>query len=94
MTIVGSYKFSPTIFYDLLFKEAELIIRGHKQQEKEQFNLWQIAVINGVGSCFGGKKFKPIEPFKKEEKSSNVKKKTQEELLEELKQVKKSFNRE
>lgn len=53
----------------------------------------QTAMINAVGSCFGGKKFKPIEPFKKEKQQSSKKKKTREELLAELEQVKKSFNK-
>ena len=85
----------PTDFYDLLFKEANMIIRGHKQQEEQEFNIMQTAIINGVGSCFGGKKFKPIEPFKKKqkEKQQSSKKKTREELLAELEQVKKSFNK-
>ena len=85
----------PNDFYDLLFKEANMIIKGHKQEEEQKFNLMQIACTNAIGSCFGGKKFKPIEPFKKEkekEKQSS-KKKSREELLAELEQVKKNFNK-
>ena len=83
----------PNDFYDLLFKEANMIIKGHKQEEEQKFNLMQIACTNAIGSCFGGKKFKPIEPFKKEKEKQSSKKKSKEELLAELEQVKKSFNK-
>ena len=85
----------PNDFYDLLFKEANMIIKGHRQEEEQKFNLMQIACTNAIGSCFGGKKFKPIEPFKKKqkEKQQSSKKKTREELLAELEQVKKNFNK-
>ena len=54
----------------------------------------QIACTNAVGSCFGGKKFKPIEPFKKENSTTTKnKKRSREELLAELESVKKSFNK-
>ena len=92
--IVGSYGFSPANFYDLLFKEADLIIQGHREQEKHVFYLMQIAYTNAIGSCFGGKKFKTIDPFKQEDGSSGSnKKKGREELLKELQQVKESFNK-
>ena len=54
----------------------------------------QIACTNAVGSCFGGKKFKPIEPFKKENSTTTKnKKRSREDLLAELESVKKSFNK-
>lgn len=93
--ICGAYGFSPNIFYDLLFKEAELILKGRREQEEHEFYLMQIACTNAVGSCFGGKKFKPIEPFKKENSTTTKsdKKRSREELLAELESVKKSFNK-
>jgi hypothetical protein len=52
----------------------------------------QIAFTNSIGSCFGGKKFKMIEPFA-ETKKVEKPKKTREELLAELADVKKTFNK-
>lgn len=95
--IVGGYGYNPNIFYDLLFKEAEMIIKGRREQEEQDFTLMQIACTNAIGTCFGGKKFKPIQPFKREEKkSSNVatnKNKTREELLSQLQQIKDKFQK-
>ena len=83
----------PNDFYALLFKEANMIIKGHRQEEEQKFNLMQTTMVNAIGSCFSGKKFKPIEPFKKEKEKQSSKKKSREELLAELEQVKKSFNK-
>lgn len=74
-----------------------MIIKGRKEQEEQDFTLMQIACTNAIGSCFGGKKFKPIQPFKQEEKKSSTtntnKNKTREELLEQLQQIKDKFRK-
>ena len=91
--IVGGYGYSPNIFYDLLFKQAEMIIKGRKEQEEQDFTLMQIACTNAIGTCFGGEKFKAIQPFKQEEKKSTANKKTREQLLDELQQIKDKFRK-
>jgi hypothetical protein len=69
-----------------------MILRGRREQEEHEFNLMQIACTNAIGSCFGGSKWKPIEPFK-ETKKAEVPKKSREDLLAELAEVKKTFNK-
>lgn len=92
--IVGSYGYTPQVFYDLLFKQAEMIIKGRREQEENEFYLMQIACTNAIGTCFGGKKFKAIQPFKQqEEKKSTANKKTREQLLDELQQIKDKFRK-
>lgn len=73
-----------------------MIIKGRKEQEEQDFALMQIACTNAIGTCFGGKKFKSINPFKEEEKEkkkSTANKKTREQLLQELQQIKDKFRK-
>ena len=69
-----------------------MIIKGHKEQEEHEFYLMQIAMTNAIGSCFGGKKFDMLDPFK-ETKKKEVPKKTREDLIAELEEVKRTFNK-
>lgn len=91
-TIVGGYGVSSNEFYDLLLTEAQLIIKGHRQEEEKQFNLMSIAMINAIGQTFGDSKFKAIDPFKDNKKESKPKK-TREDLLAELQEIKSKFKR-
>lgn len=38
-------------------------MKGHNNKLKNDYYLNMYATTNAVGSCFGGKKFKPIDPF-------------------------------
>lgn len=73
MKIVGGMKISPFIFYSMTLREAKLAIKGHKNEMREQYILNLYATTNSIGSCFGGKKYKPIDPF--DDNSSNNKSK-------------------
>lgn len=56
-------KISPFIFYSMTLREAKLAIKGHRNEMHEQYISNLYATTNSIGSCFGGKKFKPIDPF-------------------------------
>ena len=74
MKIVGGAKIaSPFIFYSMTLREAKLAIKGHRNEIREQYVLNLYATTNSIGSCFGGKNYKAIDPFddKKENKSNN-----------------------
>jgi hypothetical protein len=73
MKIVGGMKISPFIFYNMTLREAKLAIKGHKNEMHEQYVLNLYANTNAIGSCFGGKNYKVIDPFDtdKENKSNN-----------------------
>ena len=75
MKIVGGAKIaSPFIFYSMTLREAKLAIKGHRNELHEQYVLNLYATTNSIGSCFGGKNYKAIDPFdtdKKENKSNN-----------------------
>ena len=62
-------KISPFIFYSMTLREAKLAIKGHKNELHEQYILNLYATTNSIGSYFGGKKYKPIDPF--DDNSSN-----------------------
>ena len=67
-------KISPFIFYSMTLREAKLAIKGHRNELREQYVLNLYANTNAIGSCFGGKSYKAIDPFdtdKKENKSNN-----------------------
>ncbi len=66
-------KISPFIFYKMTIREAKLAIKGHRNEMHEAYILNLYANTNAIGSCFGGKNFKPIDPFdnKIENKSNN-----------------------
>ena len=63
-------KFAPFIFYGMTLREAKLAIKGHRDELHEQYILNLYATTNAVGSCFGGKNYKIIDPF---ESSNNSK---------------------
>ena len=88
--IVGGLKFAPYVFWDLTLVEAQLIIVGDKERKEQEFFIQTYAMMNAIGSCFGGKKFEFMNPFK-EDKKNKPQKKTREELLEELNEVKNKF---
>ena len=84
-------KFSPTEFWNLTLKEAELIVKGDRKRQENEFMLNVYANMNGIGLTMGGKKFKFQNPFKSE-KVDEKPKRTREELLAELEDVKRMFN--
>ena len=59
-------KFSPTEFWNLTLKEAELIVKGDRKRQENEFMLNVYASMNGIGLTMGGKKFKFQNPFKNE----------------------------
>jgi hypothetical protein len=73
MKIVGGMKISPFIFYSMTIREAKLAIKGHRNEMHEQYILNLYATTNSIGSCFGGKSYKMIDPF--DNNSSNNKSK-------------------
>ena len=92
MIIVGGLGFAPEIFYNLTLRECQLIVEGDKKhQEQFLFNM-SYAVINGIGSTFGDKKFKFINPFG-DEKKKKTNKPDKEKLLKDMRDLKKMFNR-
>jgi len=60
---VGKLNISPTAFYSSTPREMELAIQGFKEQEERNFFLSQTAMTNSIGRFFGGKQFKPHNPF-------------------------------
>lgn len=92
MIIVGGLGFAPEIFYSLTLKECQLIVEGdRKYQEQFLFNM-SYAVINGIGTTFGDKKFKFINPFENEKKKS-AKKPDKDQLLNDMEDLRRMFNR-
>lgn len=93
MIIVGGLGFAPEIFYNLTLRECQLIVEGDKKhQEQFLFNM-SYAVINGIGSTFGDKKFKFINPFGDEKKKKKTNKPDKEKLLKDMRDLKKMFNK-
>lgn len=92
--IVGGLKFTPNDFWNLTLVEAELILKGDKERQEMKFMMQVYSVMNGIGSVLGGKGFKFINPFNKAKDKENLpKKKTREELLQDLEDIKKAFDR-
>ena len=59
-----------------------------------KFMMQVYSVMNGIGSVLGGKGFKFINPFNKAKDKENLpKKKTREELLQDLEDIKKAFDK-
>lgn len=70
---VGKLNISPTAFYSSTPREMELAIEGFREQQEQNFYLTQTAMTNSIGRYFGGKHFKPHDPFsKKVEKKKKV----------------------
>lgn len=63
---VGNLGFTPTAFYSSSPYEIGLAIEGFNNNKKEDFYLSQTMMTNSIGIFFGGKKFKPVDPFIKE----------------------------
>ena len=63
MKIVGGMLVSPFVFYRMTLREAKLAIKGYNKETKNNYYYNLYATTNAVGSCLGGKKFKPIDPF-------------------------------
>ena len=66
-------KISPFIFYSLTLREAKLAIKGHRNEMHEQYISNLYATTNSIGSCFGGKNYKPIDPFDNNSSSNKSK---------------------
>lgn len=64
----------PFSFYQLTVEEALLAIEGHMEEQEAKYNLTMTAMYNANGAFNGGKKFKFLEPFKKQEKKKKQKK--------------------
>ena len=56
-------KISPFVFYGMTIREAKLAIKGHKNELHEAYIINLYATTNAVGSCFGGKNYKMMDPF-------------------------------
>jgi hypothetical protein len=71
MKIVGGMKISPFVFYSMTIREAKLAIKGHKNEMHESYISQLYATTNAIGSCFGGQKYKSIDPFDPPKESNN-----------------------
>ena len=79
MKIVGGAKIaSPFVFYSMTIREAKLAIKGHRNEMHEAYVSQLYATTNAVGSCFGGKNYKAIDPFESSNKSEDSKQMTSE----------------
>lgn len=78
MKIVGGMKISPFVFYKMTIREAKLAIKGHRNEMREAYMLDLYATTNSIGSCFGGKNFKPVDPFEDNKPRSSSKEMTAE----------------
>lgn len=96
--IVGGLRFAPETFYSLTLRECELITKGNEEYQENLLVNMSYAVINGIGCTFGDKKFKFINPYederKKKDKSAKKKETTKEQLLKDMEDLKKIFNKE
>lgn len=95
--IVGGLGFAPETFYNMTLKECDLIFKGDKEYKEQYLVNMSYAVINGIGTTFGDKKFKFINPYDDERKETKKKVKqkntTREQLLDDINDIKKQFNR-
>ena len=66
--------------------ECILLLKGHRSEQRMQYQYEMYANFNAIGSCMGGKKFKPIDPFKGE-KDDEKPKKTKEQIIAEYKEL-------
>jgi hypothetical protein len=65
---VGNLGFTPAAFYSSSPYEIEMAIEGFNSNKKENFYLLQTMMTNSIGKFFGGKKFKPTDPFETKKK--------------------------
>lgn len=73
-----------------------MIIDGSNDQQEQELISMSYAVINGIGSTWGDKKFKFINPYEDTRKESNKKenaKQTKEQVLKDMDDLKKMFRR-
>ena len=85
--IVGGLRFAPSEFWGMTIKEANLVIKGDKARQENDFMINYIAQRNAIGTCLSDK-YKFENPFKKDKKEKeSVPKKTADELKEELKDM-------
>ena len=91
--IVGGLGFAPETFYNLLLKECILIINGDRERQEQELLNMSYSVINGIGCTFGDKKFKLINPYEKQKEEPKNKRTTREELLKDMEDIKKKFNK-
>lgn len=68
MTYVGEMKQSPLSFYQMTIREVALAIEGHNNALERDYHLNFLAAYNAQGLMNGGKKFKVVDPFEKQEK--------------------------
>lgn len=87
---VGVMNFTPSAFYSSELREVKLAIEGYNMGKQQDFYLSQTAMKNAIGVFFGGKKFKPTNPFEKE--SKKVERATTEEKAETFNYLHDKFN--
>lgn len=75
-------KFSPSEFWDMTLKEANLVLKGDKERQENDFVVYYMAHTNAIGACLS-KDHKFINPFDKANKEK-PKKETAEELKNKL----------
>ena len=86
-------KFNPNVFWNLTLYEAELVVKGDRERQEQDFMVQTYAVMNGIGLTFGGKGFKFINPFNNKQENSEKPQRTRDDLLKELQEVKARFNK-
>ena len=85
--IVGGLRFAPSEFWEMTIKEANLVIKGDKARQENDFMINYIAQRNAIGTCLSDK-YQFENPFKKDKKEKkNPPKKTADELKKELKDM-------
>lgn len=92
MIIVGGLGFTPETFYNMTLKESQLIIEGDRRHQEQYLYNMSYAVINGIGARFD-KKFKFINPYEDDKKNKAHKATNREQLLKDMEDIKKQFNR-
>lgn len=61
-------RFAPSEFWEMTIKEANLVVKGDKMRQENDFMINYYAHLNAVGSSLS-KDFKFINPFKNEKQS-------------------------
>lgn len=89
---VGVLGMAPSAFFELSPSHVQLAIEGYNSDKQYSFYLQQTAMVNAIGSFFGGKKFKATIPFKSEQEAK-AKPSTVEEKAETLTYLKDRFNK-
>ena len=80
-------RFAPSEFWEMTIKEANLVIKGDKARQENDFMINYIAQRNAIGTCLSDK-YQFENPFKQDKKEKkSVPKKTADELKKELKDM-------